>query len=121
MVLRTVLFTAFLVLLATSSAPAQQDAEVRDLAQNPAGHYGKVITVEGTIAGYQTRVTARGTPYASFRLKEGDASVMVFAGRPKGLRNNLHVRVTGKFTKLKRVGRDTFRNAVEAYRVVVLR
>lgn len=44
---------------------------------------------------------------------------MVFAGRPKGLRNNLHVRVTGKFAKLKRVGRDTFRNAVEAYRVVV--
>lgn len=46
---------------------------------------------------------------------------MVFAGRPKGLRNNQHVRVTGKFTKLKRVGSDTFRNAVEAYRVVVLR
>lgn len=60
-------------------------------------------------------------PTQASAYKEGDASVMVFAGRPKGLRNNQHVRVTGKFTKLKRVGSDTFRNAVEAYRVVVLR
>ncbi|MGH7322045.1 MAG: hypothetical protein ACRELA_20805 [Candidatus Rokuibacteriota bacterium] len=93
---------------------------VQDLAQSPATHHGGVVKVSGTIAGYQQRTTGRGTPYASFRLQEGGSSVGVFAGRPKGLHNGQRVRVIGMFTKSKRVGRETFRNAVEAIRIEVL-
>ncbi len=119
--MRSVLLAALLVAIATSPALAQQGVTAWDLTQNPARHYGKIIRVTGTITAYQARVSARGTPYATFRLTEGGASVTVFAGRPRGLRNTLYVRVTGKFVKVRRVGRDTFRDAVEAVRIEVLR
>ncbi len=113
---------ALVVILASAPALAGPASEVsvRDLAQSPGNHHGDAVKVSGVIAGYQSRTTARGTPYASFRLQAGGASVPVFAGRPKGLQAGQRVRVTGIFVKSKRVGRDTFRNAVEAIRIEIL-
>lgn len=120
--MRVYLLTAAMIILATLPAGAAPISEVTvsDLAQNPGSHHGDVVKVSGTVAGYQSHVSARGTPYASFRLQAGGASVEVFAGRPKGLHNGQRVRVAGTFVKSKRVGRHTFRNAVEAVRIEVL-
>ncbi|MGQ0550615.1 MAG: hypothetical protein ACT4PY_13210 [Armatimonadota bacterium] len=117
-----ILAAGLAVVCVTSPARAAPVTEVtvRDLAQNPSGHHNDVVKVSGTIAGYESHVTARGTPYAGFRLQAGGASVAVFAGRPKGLQNGQRVRVIGTFVKSKRVGRSTFRNAVEAIRIEVL-
>lgn len=120
--MRVCLLTLVMIALATLPAHAASLSEVRvgDLAQNPASHHGDAVQVSGTIARYQSHVSARGTPYASFRLQADGASVEVFAGRPKGLQNGQRVRVAGIFVKSKRVGRHTFRNAVEAVRIEVL-
>lgn len=120
--MRVCLLTALMIVLAVLPAHAAPVSEVTvsDLAQNPRGHHGDIVKVSGTIAGYQSHVSARGTPYASFRLQAGGASVEVFAGRPKGVQNGQRVRIIGPFVKSKRVGRHTFRNAVEAIRIEVL-
>ncbi|MGH2373978.1 MAG: hypothetical protein ACRDIC_11000 [bacterium] len=120
--MRVCLLTAVMLVLAALPAHAAPISEVTvgDLARNPGSHHGDAVKVSGTIAGYQPHVSARGTPYASFRLQAGGASVEAFAGRPKGLQNGQRVRVAGIFVKSKRVGRHTFRNAVEAIRIEVL-
>ncbi len=120
--MRVYLLTAVMIALTTVPAHAATLSEVTvgALAQNPASHHGDAVMVSGTVAGYQPHVSARGTPYASFRLQAGGASVAVFAGRPKGLHNGQRVRVAGIFVKSKRVGRHTFRNAVEAVRIELL-
>lgn len=116
-----IVLAALAAIFTAPPAAAQVTAvSVHDLARNPASHYDDAVKVTGTIAGYQARTTPRGTPYSAFRLQAGGASVEVFAGRPKGLRDGLRVRVTGTFVKSKRIGRDTFRNAVEAIRIDVL-
>jgi hypothetical protein len=109
-----------LVLIAAAAALGQTPVSVGDLAGSPATYHGDAIKVSGTIASYQQRATGRGTPYASFRLQAEGSSIPVFAGRPKGLRNGQRVRITGMFVKSKRVGRETFRNAIEAIRVDIL-
>lgn len=115
------LFLAVALLLAAAlPALAASAVTISSLAQSPASHYGQVVLVTGTIAGYEQKTTAKGNAYADFRLQGGGASVVVFAGRPKSLRNGLRVRVLGTFVKSKRIGRDTFRNAVEAIRIEIL-
>ena len=114
----------FALLLALLIAPpllAQVAATAADIAQNPDRYDGQTVTVTGTIAAYRERVSRAGNPYTTFRLEDGGASVAVFAWKHQGLRNGLRVSVTGRFAMVKRVGRYTFYNEIEAQQIRALR
>ncbi|MCS7236554.1 MAG: hypothetical protein RMM30_11360 [Armatimonadota bacterium] len=70
----------------------------------------------GVVSGYREGVSRAGNPYTTFRLAEGGSGVAVFAGGHRGLRDDIRVRVSGVFQKVRRVARYTFYNEIEAER-----
>jgi len=110
-----------LTLLIAPPSLAQVAATVPDVVKNPDRYDGQTVSTTGTIAAYRERVSRAGNPYTTFRLEDAGASVAVFAWKHQGLRDGLRVRVTGKFAKVKQVGRYTFYNEIEAQRIEVLR
>lgn len=94
-----------------------QAVSVAALVGDPDRYDGRVVTVAGVVSGYRERVSRAGNPYTTFRLEEGGGSVAVFAWGHRGLRDGLRVRVTGVFQKVRRVGRYTFYNEIEARRI----
>ena len=119
---RALSLAAVFVLSAVSPALAQETVTARDVAQSPGRYYGQEIIVTGTVAAYQARVSPRGNPFATFRLEAAGASAAVFAwGKFPKVHNGSLIRVRGKFTKVKRLGRTTFANHLEALRIDILR
>jgi len=118
--LRLPLLATLLIFLVAVSAQAKITASVAEIVQNPDRYDGKVVTVSGTIASYRERVSARGNPYTTFRLVDAGVSVAVFAWKHHGLWDGLRVRATGVFQKIRRVGRYTFYNEIEAQRIEVI-
>jgi hypothetical protein len=114
---RSLSLAVSLVLFTMSSVLAQQLVTVSVLLQHPDQYDGKVISITGTVAAYRERVSASGNSYTTFSLLEGDASVSVFAWEHQGLRNGVRVRIIGMFAKVKRVGRYTFYNEIQAQRI----
>jgi cytochrome c-type biogenesis protein CcmE len=111
---RTLGIAVLLVLLVVPAAFAQQLLTVPVLLQHSDEYDGKVVSVTGAITSYRERVSARGNAYTTFRVEDGGASVSVFAWEHQGLHDGQRVRVTGTFDKVKRVGRYTFYNEIQA-------
>ncbi|MDR7414960.1 MAG: hypothetical protein QN193_02410 [Armatimonadota bacterium] len=109
-----------IAVLVVSSAFGQL-VSIATLLGNPDRYDGQVVTVVGMISGYRERVSRAGNPYTTFRLEEGGSSVAVFAWGRQRLQDGLRVRVTGVFQKVRRVGRYTFYNEIEAQRIERLR
>ncbi|MGQ0568214.1 MAG: hypothetical protein ACT4P5_01585 [Armatimonadota bacterium] len=104
---------AFIVL--AMPAAAEETVTVLALVQHPDRYDGEVVRVTGAVGAYRDRVSGSGHPYSVFHLREGRASVMVFAWPHQDLRDGLRARVTGTFVKVK-----TF-TFIKAQRTVVLR
>jgi hypothetical protein len=115
----TLLLPILVLLLDMSWSVAQPTVTASAILQHPDQYDGKVISVSGTIAAYQERVSAKGNPYTTFRLEDG-ASVSVFAWKHQGLKNGLRVRIMGTFVATKRVGQYTFHNEIEAQQIQTL-
>ena len=111
---RTLGVAVLLVLLTAPAVLAQQLLTISVLLQHSDQYDGKVVSVTGAITAYSERVSARGNAYTTFRMEEGGASISVFAWEHQGLHDGLRVRVTGTFDKVKRVGRYTFYNEIQA-------
>ena len=111
---RTLGVMVLLVLLTVPAVFAQQLLTVSILLQHSDRYDGKVVSIIGAIAAYRERVSARGNAYTTFRVEEGGASVSVFAREYQGLHDGVRVRVTGIFDKVKRIGRYTFSNEIQA-------
>ena len=109
-----------LVLLTVPAVLAQQLLTISVLLQHSDQYDGKVVSITGAVTAYSERVSARGNAYTTFRVEEGGASVSVFAREHQGLHNGLRVRVTGTFDKVKRVGRYTFYNEIQAQGIETL-
>lgn len=116
---RAVCVSGALVVLLSLVALAQA-VSVATLLADPDRYDGQVVTVSGVVSGYRERVSRAGNAYTTFRLEEGSSSVAVFAWGHRGLRDGQRVRVTGVFQRIRRVGRYTFYNEIEARRVEVL-
>lgn len=105
------------VCLVTLAVQADPPLTVQALVQNPSRYNGKVVTVAGTITGYQERASDSGHPFTVFRLTDGDASLTVFIWNKHRFRNGDKVRVTGTFAKARTVGTVDFDNEIQALRV----
>ncbi|MCS6965695.1 MAG: hypothetical protein NZ473_02865 [Candidatus Kapabacteria bacterium] len=94
-----------------------QDIPVEELLENPQQYDGQPVSVVGTIANYREKISRAGNAYTTFRLQADGAAVNVFIWGHQGLGDGQRVRVQGVYRRVKRVGRYTFYNEIEAWQI----
>ncbi len=90
---------------------------VKDLLAEPDKWHGRAVVVTGSVGKLEARTSQPGNPYYTFLLNDGMASLTVFSYGTPEVKNGNRVQVEGTFLKVKRVGKYTFQNQVDAIRV----
>lgn len=123
MTMRTtgVIATAILLwTVATAALPhasaAFPNASVSAILADPDRFDGQTVALRGTMMNLRERVSQRGNAYYTFDLSEGARAVRVFSFGTPPCRSGV-VTVEGTFLKVKRQGRYTFYNQVDAANV----
>ncbi len=93
---------------------------VKDLLAEPDKWHGQAVVVTGSVGKLEARTSQRGNPYYTFLLNDGMESVTVFSYGTPEVKNGNRVQVEGTFLKVKRVGKYTFQNQVDAIRILRL-
>ena len=110
-----------LVLWAVSVLAAGADlVTVKELLAEPDKWHGRAVVVTGSVGKLEPRTSQRGNPYYTFLLNDGKQSVTVFSYGTPEVKDGNRVQVEGTFLKVKRVGKYTFQNQVDAIRIGVL-
>lgn len=110
-----------LVLWAASALAARADlVTVKDLLAEPDKWHGRAVVVTGSVGKLERRTSQRGNPYYTFLLNDGMQSVTVFSYGTPEVGDGSRVQVEGTFLKIKRVGKYTFQNQVDAIRIRML-
>ena len=103
------------VVLLVSLAAFAAEAPVKALVSNPAQFDGQTVTLQGTAIMVKATTSSRGNAYTTFQVNDATgAAVRVFTWGHPGLKDGQPVEVVGVFQRVKRVGRYTFYNEVEA-------
>ena len=108
------------VLLAASALAARADlVAVKDLLAQPDKWHGQPVVATGVVSRLDARTSQRGNAYYTFVLTDGLASVNVFSYGVPQIKDTNRVQVEGTFLKVKRVGKYTFQNQVDARRITL--
>lgn len=99
-----------------AAAPAPAAASVSAILANPEQFDGKAVTLHGTMTNLRERVSQRGNAYYTFDLSDGARALRVFSFGAPPCRSGA-VTVEGTFLQVKRQGRSTFSNQLDATRV----
>jgi len=104
-----------LILFPLQISQSAEKASVQQILANPDTYDGQEVLLEGKATQIQLRVSRRGNEYATFTLFDASGKgIKVFVwGHPK-IEEGQKVTVAGTYQKVKRVGRYTFYNEVEA-------
>lgn len=89
------------------------EAKPKDLLSDPDRYDGKFVTIKGTAIRIRARVSQKGNPYHTFVLAEAESLTIFSFGKPS-CQEGSPITVEGAFYKVKRQGRYTFRNQVDA-------
>lgn len=109
-----------LLLWAASALAARADlVTVKELLAEPDKWHGRAVVVSGTVGDLQPRTSERGNPYYTFTLSDGLAGVTVFSNGTPQIKDTNRVQVEGTYLKVKRVGKYTFQNQVDARRITL--
>ncbi len=107
-----------IVLWVGSALAARADLiAVKELQAEPDKWHGRAVVVSGSVSRLEARTSQRGNPYYTFVLTDGLASVNVFSYGVPQIKDTIRVQVEGTFLKIKRVGKYTFQNQVDARRI----
>ncbi len=105
-------------LLTASALAARADlVAVKDLLAQPDKWNGQSVVVTGVVSRLEARTSQRGNAYYTFVLTDGLASVKVFSYGVPQIKDTSRVQVEGTYLKVKRVGKYTFQNQVDARRI----
>ncbi len=74
----------------------------------------KIVTLIGTAEDVLPRVSRRGNDYTTFKLADTTGRINVFSWGKLSIRSGERVEVRGVFQRVKRVGKYTFYNEIEA-------
>ncbi len=107
----SVFILALLLLLPSRSALA---LTVGEILSSPDRFDQKDVTLVGTAEDVRPRVSRRGNQYTTLKLADGTGRINVFSWGKLAISSRDRVEVKGIFLKVKRVGRYTFRNEIEA-------
>jgi hypothetical protein len=91
------------------------ETTVQKILANRDSYDGQEVSVSGTVSRLKLKTSKVGNDYTTFSLmSEPGGSLTIFVwGQPK-LKQGQKVKVTGTYRKVKRVGRYTFYNEIEA-------
>ena len=91
------------------------ETTVQKILANRDSYDGQEVSVSGTVSRLKLKTPKDGKDYTTFSLMSGSGgSLTIFVwGQPK-LKQGQKVKVTGTYRKVKRVGRYTFYNEIEA-------
>ncbi len=109
--LTTAALTVLTLVAAATAAPGV--SSVGAILADPDRFDGQPVTLRGTITNLRERVSRRGNAYYTFDLLEGGRGLRVFSFGTPPCRSGTAT-VEGTFFKVKRQGRYTFYNEVEA-------
>lgn len=90
---------------------------IANILLNAEDYGGKEITIMGTVTQFEMRVSARGNPYSTFRLRDRGGSIKVFTRGHPDIADGYTVTVRGIFNRMRKVGKYTFYNEVEALEI----
>ena len=93
------------------------DPLVKALLSDPSRYDGQSVTLDGTIAYLDARVSKKGNPYYTFKLDDSSGRITVFAFGEPPCAARSRVTVDGQFRRIKQVSGHTFRDQVDARRV----
>jgi hypothetical protein len=109
------LAAAFLLLTVVGCST---ETTVSSISANPAQFDGKSVTVRGTVAELRETISRAGNHYSTFQIRDptGHATKVFIWGHPS-IMNGDPAEVTGVFQQVRRVGRYTFYNEIDAQSV----
>jgi len=88
---------------------------VSDILLNPDRYDRKIVQVEGKVLSLKFKVSKRGNPYTTFKLKDASGSTLtVFSFGALPIKEGDLVRVRGKYQKVKYVGPYVFYDEIDA-------
>ncbi len=104
-----------LLILGSAIVLAADKTKVADLLDNPTKFDGKSVSVSGTVKKFKAKESKAGNKYFTFDVIEEDDAVHIYGQgeldpAPK---NGDKVELTGKFSKLKKVGDLEFKNEID--------
>lgn len=105
---------AVFLLCAGGMAAAQVRTDIQAILSNPNGFDGRKVEVEGRVESLRSRLSAKGSPYTTFKLAEGGESVSVFTLGDARLKEGDMVKVTGRFQKIRYLSKYVFLNEIDA-------
>jgi len=114
---RTVLsfFLILFILLWVQVPLAAERASVQEIISNPDKYDGQEVTVPGKAFKVRPRTSKRGNEYTTLLLTTGHGRELnIFAWGRLPIREGQTITVTGIYLKVKRVGKHTFYNEIEA-------
>ena len=105
---------ASLIVFFAFSSYAFEATSIQSIITNPAEFDGKTVTIQGTAAAVKETTSRAGNAYATLQIQDTGGAIKVFTWGHPSTRNGDRVEVTGVFQQVKRVGRYTFYNEIEA-------
>ncbi len=121
--MRTIWCLSIVGFLLTASMLAQEPKKpqeppvkttVVDILKDPDKFHKKLVQVEGKVSTFRKRTSRAGNAYTTFKLVSGKDEMTVFSYGHLELENGDEVVVIGRYFKEKKVGRDTFKNEIDA-------
>jgi len=105
-----------------SSVHAGTESTVEEIIANKDSYDGKEVLVSGTVSSPKFKATRRGKAYMTFPIlgHSGGRINILFWGDMK-LKPGKEVRVTGIFKKIMEVGKYTFRDMIEARKIIQMK
>jgi DNA polymerase III alpha subunit len=114
---RTLFTILFLLsfLLQVQLSPAAEKVSVQEILSNPDKYDGQEVSVQGKASKIEPRTSKKGNEYMTFTLRDESGKGMnIFTFGHPTISDEQKVTVTGIYQKVKRVGKYTFYNEVEA-------
>lgn len=105
---------AVFLLCAGGVATAQVRTDIQAILSNPNGFDGRKVEVEGRVESLRSRLSAKGSPYTTFKLAENGESLSVFTLGDARLKEGDMVKVTGRFQKIRYLSQYVFLNEIDA-------
>lgn len=100
-------------------AQALEEVTISRILESPDSYDGKEVLVIGVITNLRLKTSKAGRDYTTFSLKgEEGKSLNIFTWGHKNLKEGQKTKVTGTYRKIKKVGRYTFYNEVEALEII---
>ncbi len=91
------------------------DTTVKAILENPSQYDGQEVTVTGKALEVKATISRQGNPYTTCRLTDASGAAMtVYSRGHPDVKAGDAVQVTGTFQRVKRVGRYTFYNQIDA-------